>query len=74
VLLETPWIPRKTSTSRTGPYPLAKVYKNGAVKVQKVTVSERMNIRQIFWFQETSGWVLPLSITTTSLQDELCEA
>jgi hypothetical protein len=35
VLLETPWILRKLSTPRTGPYPVMNVYKNGTIRVQK---------------------------------------
>jgi hypothetical protein len=35
VLLETPRILRKLSTSRTGPYPATNVYKNGTIRIQK---------------------------------------
>jgi hypothetical protein len=35
VLLETPGIPRKLSTPRTGPYPVTNVYKNGKIRIQK---------------------------------------
>jgi hypothetical protein len=35
VLLETPGILRKLSTSRTGPYPVTNAYKNGKIRIQK---------------------------------------
>jgi hypothetical protein len=35
VLLETPGILRKLSTPPTGPYPVANVYKNGTIRIQK---------------------------------------
>jgi sporulation protein YlmC with PRC-barrel domain len=35
VLLETPRILRKLSTSRTGPYPVSNVYKNDTIRIQK---------------------------------------
>jgi hypothetical protein len=35
VLLETPGILRKSSTPRTGPYPVTNVYKNGTIRIQK---------------------------------------
>jgi hypothetical protein len=46
-LLETPRIPRKLSTPRTGPYPITNAYKNGTIRIQKGIVSERVNIRRI---------------------------
>ena len=55
VLLETPGILRKLSTSRTGPYPVTKVYNNGTIQIQRGIVSERVNIRRICPFQATSG-------------------
>jgi hypothetical protein len=55
VLLETPGILRKLSTPRTGPYPVAKVYKNGTIQIQKGIVSERVSIRRICPFQATHG-------------------
>jgi hypothetical protein len=45
MLLETPGILRKLSTSCTGPYPVTNVYKNGTIRIQKGIVSERVNIR-----------------------------
>jgi hypothetical protein len=50
VLLETPGILRKSSTPRTGPYPVTNVYENGTIRIQKVKngiLSERVNIRRI---------------------------
>jgi hypothetical protein len=35
VSLETPGIPRKLSTTPTGPYPVTNVYKNGTIRIQK---------------------------------------
>jgi hypothetical protein len=35
VILETPGILQKLSTSRTGPYPITNVYKNGTIRIQK---------------------------------------
>jgi hypothetical protein len=35
VLLETPGILRILSTTRTGPYPVTNVYKNGTIRIQK---------------------------------------
>jgi hypothetical protein len=35
VLLETPGISRKLSTSHAGPYPVTNVYKNGTIRIQK---------------------------------------
>jgi hypothetical protein len=35
MLLETPGILRKLSTSRTGTYPVKNVYKNGTIRIQK---------------------------------------
>jgi hypothetical protein len=52
VLLETPGILRKLSTSRTGPYPVTKVYKNGTIRIQKGIVSERVNIHRITPFNQ----------------------
>ena len=45
VLLETPGILRKLSTPRTGPYPVTNVYKNGTIRIQKGSLSERVYIR-----------------------------
>jgi hypothetical protein len=39
VLLETPGILRKLSTTRTGPYPVTNVYKNVTIRIQKEIVS-----------------------------------
>jgi hypothetical protein len=47
VLLETPGIPWKLSTPFTGSYPVTNVYKNGTIRIQKGSVSERVNIRRI---------------------------
>jgi hypothetical protein len=52
VLLETPRILRKLSTTRTGPYPVTNVNKNDKIRIQKVIVSERVNIRRITPFNQ----------------------
>jgi hypothetical protein len=52
VLLETPGILLKLSTPCTGPYPVANVYKNGTIRIQKGIVSERLNIRVITPFNK----------------------
>jgi hypothetical protein len=47
VLLETPRILRKSSRLCTGSYPVTNVYKDGTIRIQKIqkgTVSERVNI------------------------------
>ena len=51
VLLETPGILRKLSTTCSGPYPVTKAYKNGTIRIQKGIVSERVNIRRISPFK-----------------------
>jgi hypothetical protein len=35
VLVETPRIPKKLSTPRTGPYPVTNVYKDGTIRIQE---------------------------------------
>ena len=55
VLLDTPGILRKLSTPRSRPYPVTKVYKNSTIQVQKVIMSERMNIRRISPFKYDPG-------------------
>jgi hypothetical protein len=54
LLLETPGIPPKLPTSRTGPYLVTDVYKNGKIRIQngKKDVSERGNIRRITPFNQ----------------------
>jgi mRNA-degrading endonuclease RelE of RelBE toxin-antitoxin system len=52
VLVETPGILRKLSASRTGPYPVIYVHENGTIRIQKVNVSERVNIRRITPFNQ----------------------
>jgi hypothetical protein len=53
VLLETPKILRKLSTSRTGPYPVTNVYRNGTIRIQKgKKESERVNILRITPFNQ----------------------
>jgi hypothetical protein len=47
MLLETPGILRKLSTTHTGPYLGTNVYKNGTIRIQKRIVSERVNILRI---------------------------
>jgi hypothetical protein len=47
VLIETSGILWKLSTPCTGTYTVTKSYKNGAIRIEKVIVSERVNIRRI---------------------------
>jgi hypothetical protein len=55
VLLETPGILRKLSTSRTAPYPVTNSYKNGTIRIQKVIVSERLNNCRIILFSQKAN-------------------
>jgi hypothetical protein len=48
VLLETHGILRILSTPCTGPYPVTNLYKNGTIRIQKVIVSEIVNITSTF--------------------------
>jgi hypothetical protein len=51
-LLETPGILRKLSIPHTRPYLVTNVYKNGTIRIQKLIVSERMNICRITRFHK----------------------
>ena len=51
MLLETPGILRKLSTPRSGTYPVTNLYKNGIIRIQRIYVSERVNIRRISPFK-----------------------
>jgi hypothetical protein len=55
VLLETPGILRKLSTSHTAPYPVTNSYKNGIIRIQKVIVSERLNNCRIILFNQKAN-------------------
>jgi hypothetical protein len=56
VLLETPGILRKLSAPCTVPYPVTNVYNNGTIKIQKVVVPERVNIRRITPFNQNLNY------------------
>jgi len=51
VLIYTP-DPNKMEQPREGPYPVLQVHTNGTVTIQKGTVTQRYNIRQIVPFHE----------------------
>jgi hypothetical protein len=51
VLIYTP-DPNKMEQPREGPHPITQVHTNGTVTLQKGTVTQRYNIRQIVPFQE----------------------
>jgi hypothetical protein len=51
ILLETPGILWKLRTPCTGPYPVAQVYNNGSIQIQRGIVIEGVNICQVSPFQ-----------------------
>ena len=54
ILLTLPGIRRKMSTPRTGPHVIEHVYTNGTVRIKRGAISERINIRRITPFIESS--------------------
>ena len=47
VLLKEDGILRKAQDKKTGPYVITQVHTNGTVRIQRGTVSERLNIRRL---------------------------
>jgi hypothetical protein len=45
---------RKIEAPRTGPHTVAAVYTNGALRIQKGKVNERVNIRRFFPYLENA--------------------
>jgi hypothetical protein len=53
VLLEKPGKHlRKLEAPRTGPHNVTAIYTNGTLRIQKVKVNERLNIRRLFPYFE----------------------
>jgi hypothetical protein len=46
---------RKLEAPRTGPHTIAAIYTNGTVRIQKVKVNERVNIRRLFPYFEDAN-------------------
>jgi hypothetical protein len=55
ILLERPGILRKMSSPRKGPYKIIKVHTNGTVRIRRGNVTERVNIRRITPYFESSN-------------------
>ena len=55
ILLTRPGINRKMSTPRTGPHTVERTYTNGTIRIQRGAISERVNIRRVTPYLETSG-------------------
>eukprot|EP00970_Alexandrium_tamarense_P011207 scaffold2393_cov116-Alexandrium_tamarense.AAC.1 len=58
VLLRQDGINRKAAEKFTGPYEITQVHTNGTVRIQRGTVSERLNIRRIKPFFEKDGEIM----------------
>jgi transposase InsO family protein len=55
VLLEKPGINRKMAQPRTGPFEIIKVHTNGTVRIRRNNVTERVNIRRLTPYFESSN-------------------
>ncbi len=51
-MLRKEGILRKLASPRDGPYEITRVYDNGTVQINKGVISERVNIRRIFPYNE----------------------
>jgi hypothetical protein len=54
ILLTKPGMLRKLSVPRTGPHLVQAVYTNGTLRIQRGSISERVNIRRVTPFTEAS--------------------
>ena len=56
ILLEKPkTVRRKLESPRTGPYEVTQVYTNGTIRIQRGNISERVNIRRVSPYYESSS-------------------
>jgi hypothetical protein len=46
---------KKLEAPRTGPHTVTAIYTNGTVRIQKVKINERVNIRRLFPYFENAN-------------------